>query len=149
MSWEMRYAGAFGKPEWVDIRVFTPEELKSHVKGFVDSDFDSNGGEIVFGYQAGWLEDATRNGWFDYDKYMEEEAENDLYDIDGNFLPDSKSREDIMDFIQDETSMEIILRYIDRESIYNHYIGNPEETIPSPMGRMEEVGGYSVLFVDP
>ena len=84
VSYEIRYyPGTEGKePDWIDVRVFNDHELKTYVIDFVDTDFMENDAEIVLGYQSGWLDDAIENEWFDYERFMEEAAEDELYNND-------------------------------------------------------------------
>ena len=150
VSYEIRYyPGTEGDvPKWVDVKVFNDSDLKAYVKDFVDTDFAEHDAGIILGYQNGHLEDAINKGWFDYDKYMEEEAENDLYDEDGGFLPDSKSQKDILEFIEDEVSMDTIGNYINMEKIYKSYEDSLELTVPDPIAQVKE-GEYTLLLTNP
>tara|TARA_R110000824_G_scaffold4945_17_gene23216 strand:+ start:29 stop:6784 length:6756 start_codon:yes stop_codon:yes gene_type:complete len=150
VSYEIRYyPGTEGDvPQWVDVKVFNDSDLKAYVKDFVDTDFAGNDAGLILGYQNGHLEDAINKGWFDYDKYMEEEAENDLYDEDGGFLPDSKSQKDILEFIEDDVSMDTIGNYINMEKIYKSYEDSLELTVPDPIAQVKE-GEYTLLLTSP
>ena len=151
VSYEVRYyPGTEGnEPDWVDVRVFNDNDLKAYVRDFVDTDFMENDAEIVLGYQSGWLDDAIYRGWFDYEGFMEEAAPDELYNNDDVFMPESKSKEDILTYIEDDVSTEVIGNYIDMNKIYKDFEDSLESTIPQPLGRQEKVGDYTVLMSAP
>ena len=64
-------------------------------------------------------------------------------------MPESKSKEDILTYIEDDVSTEVIGNYIDMNKIYKSYEDSLELTVPNPLGRQEKVGDYTVLMTTP
>jgi len=150
VSYEIRYyPGTEGdEPDWVDVRVFNDNDLKAYVKDFVDTDFAENDAELILGYQSGWLDGAIENEWFDYDAFMAEAGEEELYTDKGQWLPEGKTKEDILYYIEDEVSTEVIGNYIDMDKIYKSYEDSLELTVADPIAQVKE-GEYTLLLTSP
>ena len=106
------------------VMVMSKDEKREYAEQWVDEDIQHNEGELAFGYDDDWLMRAYKKGWFEYDNFKNsDDYFGNLYDYDGDFLPESDSFEDIIEFMTREVHMDTLRDYMDLDKVYqnNHH----------------------------